>query len=474
MARLQQGTHGAAVVLDPDKVPPAGAAYGEGGESGREDQAGADGRAPVPAGRAGHSHGVVQAAEPLDADRQVGQRTGPAQARAQQSRGDQRDPGSSPARSRSRAGAPRAKWPPTAPRASAPHAAPAMMTAPPKRSQGSHDPDTRSGSPSGLCVVALITAAAAAAMISGNMTEYTPLAGVQRSATRSPTATPARASRLAGRARRTRCRPAKPPSWSSHHHPERVVREPLPFDCAGARTGSPEQADTVTARRGSRPLPSPRRPERRHRAAGRAPRGRIRPRSRATGARGAASDGRHRASRRRSPRRPRGRSTKAQVSGGPAMLSAVPWASSTAPAGRTRPAGSPGAPRAPARRPRTRRVTGGADRGARPHGVPDQHDRDSAELRGERVEHVVQVADRTGPRAVPAADTETGRRTRAPLPRTACRIAAATGIIRRTAGCSAKVGSVLDAWPPCATSTTPLGPAAPARHLPSSGPAWLG
>ena len=83
-----------------------------------------------------------------------------------------------------------------------------MMTALPKRSQGSHDPDTRSGSPSGLCVVALITAAAAAAMISGNMTEYTPLAGVQRSATRSPTATPARASRLAGTRRLTRCRPA--------------------------------------------------------------------------------------------------------------------------------------------------------------------------------------------------------------------------------------------------------------------------
>ena len=75
-----------------------------------------------------------------------------------------------------------------------------MMTALPKRSQGSHDPVTRSGSPSGLCVVALITVAAAAAMISGNMTEYTPLAGVQRSATRSPTATPARASRLAGHA----------------------------------------------------------------------------------------------------------------------------------------------------------------------------------------------------------------------------------------------------------------------------------
>ena len=61
-----------------------------------------------------------------------------------------------------------------------------MMTALPKRSQGSHDPDTRSGSPSGLCVVALITAAAAAAMISGNMTEYTPLA--RRPAQRDPQA----------------------------------------------------------------------------------------------------------------------------------------------------------------------------------------------------------------------------------------------------------------------------------------------
>src|SRR6185437_1403086 len=49
-----------------------------------------------------------------------------------------------------------------------------------------------------------------------------------------------------------------------------------------------------------------------------------------------------------------------------------------------------------------------------------------------------------------------GRRTTAPLPRTPCRMAAATGIIRSTAGCSAEVGAALDAWPPCATRTTPL------------------
>ena len=37
-----------------------------------------------------------------------------------------------------------------------------------------------------------------------------------------------------------------------------------------------------------------------------------------------------------------------------------------------------------------------------------------------------------------------GRWTTAPLSRRACRIAAATGIMRSTAGCSAEVGSVLD------------------------------
>src|SRR5215468_5953688 len=48
-----------------------------------------------------------------------------------------------------------------------------------------------------------------------------------------------------------------------------------------------------------------------------------------------------------------------------------------------------------------------------------------------------------------------GRCTRAPLPRSAVLIAAATGSMRSTAGWSAEVGAVLDSWPPCATRTTP-------------------
>ena len=49
-----------------------------------------------------------------------------------------------------------------------------------------------------------------------------------------------------------------------------------------------------------------------------------------------------------------------------------------------------------------------------------------------------------------------GRRTTVPVPRSACRMAAAIGIMRSTAGCVAVVGSVLDDWPPCATTTTPV------------------
>src|SRR5712672_2187259 len=66
-------------------------------------------------------------------------------------------------------------------------------------------------------------------------------------------------------------------------------------------------------------------------------------------------------------------SRKAQVSAGLVMLSAVPWASRT-----RRPASWPA----------------GSDRGARPHGVPDQHDRHGPELGLDRVERIVQVADR--------------------------------------------------------------------------------
>ena len=53
--------------------------------------------------------------------------------------------------------------------------------------------------------------------------------------------------------------------------------------------------------------------------------------------------------------------------------------------------------RQPGRQPGDRRhrgVASGAHRGARAHGVPDQHDRDGSELSDDRVERLVQVADR--------------------------------------------------------------------------------
>src|SRR6266487_1555566 len=57
---------------------------------------------------------------------------------------------------------------------------------------------------------------------------------------------------------------------------------------------------------------------------------------------------------------------------------------------------------------RHRGVGSGSYRGARAHGVPDQHDRDGSALSDDRVERLVQVADRGGQRAVPAADAEAG------------------------------------------------------------------
>jgi hypothetical protein len=53
-------------------------------------------------------------------------------------------------------------------------------------------------------------------------------------------------------------------------------------------------------------------------------------------------------------------------------------------------------------------MTSGADRGARPHGVPNQHDRNGPEPGGDRVERLVQVVDRGRLRTVPAAYPETG------------------------------------------------------------------
>ena len=53
-----------------------------------------------------------------------------------------------------------------------------------------------------------------------------------------------------------------------------------------------------------------------------------------------------------------------------------------------------------------------------------------------------------------------GRDTTIPLPRSPCRMASASGIIRSTAGSSGLTGSRLTSVPPCATSTAPQTPAA--------------
>jgi hypothetical protein len=52
-----------------------------------------------------------------------------------------------------------------------------------------------------------------------------------------------------------------------------------------------------------------------------------------------------------------------------------------------------------------------------------------------------------------------------PVPRSARRMASASGIIRSTAGSSGLTGSVLTSVPPCATTTAPWTPAA--ASLPS-------
>ena len=151
----------------------------------------------------------------------------------------------------------------------------------------------------------------------------------------------------------------------------------------------------------------------------------------------------------------RARSTKAQVSAGLVMPSAVPWASST-----RRPASWPtGSPRgSQGASPATADTAGcpAARTAARAPmecpisttgtGPDSAAMASSASFRSPTGEACAPFQPRTRKR---------GRWTTAPLPRSACRIAAATGIIRSTAGCSAEVGSVLDAWPPCATRTTP-------------------
>src|SRR5260370_41144649 len=53
-------------------------------------------------------------------------------------------------------------------------------------------------------------------------------------------------------------------------------------------------------------------------------------------------------------------------------------------------------------------MPGGSYRGPRAHGVPDQHDRDGPVGGGDAVESPVQVIDRRGPVAIPAAQLEPG------------------------------------------------------------------